>query len=732
MNVKELNALVEDAYAVGLSYQEKLAAAYEQAFKRASGKAVARFRSTVVTATAFVPPPLDTLTSGMTGAEQEAVNRVRDDAEVAVSNVLAAVGIGAVSLAFMEAIAKRGQLNFEQELQKVVRTTVAKGLAEGWSANQTSAVLAAKFRDASAATVQMLAETELTTLVNQRSLEAAQRNFQDTTDPVYKTWLTMMDNRVRPAHAQTEGQTVPINQPFNVAGYQMMYPGDPSAPLQLVARCRCRMLYSETLVASVGGPTVSDMEDGMETDATTLDADTAAALGYGVIYNFDGEVVGVTNIPMTASNGANVTITVGGSEQTDAAPEPMADGPAWKALLAVEGVPTEDGRMLAEGSLTWRELPLSLTAMDTSNHGEPGQAKVAGRIDVIWRDGSEVWGSGVFNTDEFGTHIYELVSNQSLRGNSIEPAVVSYEIWDRETMQPLSIEDALDAELDGRELLTVFTEAIIMASTVVATPAIGEANIMLASGLLRSAFFTPFRDAEVLTAAGAGMAPLHPPLHWFDDPVLEGPTGMTVTSEGRVYGHAALWDSCHIGEPSGPGICVPPPRSGMQYEIFHHGVVTTDEGVDVPCGQITMSTFHAGRDLSWKATLEHYEHSGCAVADVVAGEDEFGIWISGGLRPDLPAERVREMKGGALSGDWREVIGRGLEFLAALVVNIPGFPIPRPEARIVASASGEEEVLALVAAGIVEPDSLAEIELVPWSREEMRQISMLTRNDNRK
>jgi hypothetical protein len=384
--------------------------------------------------------------------------------------------------------------------------------------------------------------------------------------------------------------------------------------------------------------------------------------------------------------------------------------------------------MLAKNCLTWRDLPLTLSAMDTTMHGAEGEAKVCGRIDSIWRSEEnplEVWGEGVFNGDEFGLYIASLVSNQSLRGNSIEPAVTSYEIRNLETGEVLEGDAIFDAMMDDVPLLTVFLEASIMASTVVATPAIAEANIVLASGVLKTTWFTPFPEAieqSFLTAAAAGMAPLHPPLAWFEDPKFSGPTPLTVTPEGRVMGHAALWNSCHIGEPSGPGICVPPPRSGMQYEVFHHGVVTTDEGVDVPCGQITMSTFHAGRDLSWKATLEHYEHSGCAVADVIAGEDRHGIWVSGGLRPDLPAERVREMKAGALSGDWRQVIGRGLEFLAALVVNIPGFPIPRPEARIVASAAGEEEVLALVAAGMVTEEDIEGMS----RREYLRKIESLT------
>jgi hypothetical protein len=315
-----------------------------------------------------------------------------------------------------------------------------------------------------------------------------------------------------------------------------------------------------------------------------------------------------------------------------------------------------------------------------------------------------------------------MVGEQTLRGNSVDLAVLAYEYRNADTGAVLNDEDLMDAFFGDIPILFAVTEGVIMASTVCPTPAIAGAEIMLASGVMMMTFSFVQESGDVLTAAGAGMAPLHPPTDWFSNPRLERPTGMTVTPEGKVFGHAALWDSCHIGEPSGPGICVPPPRSGMQYEIFHHGVVTTDDGTDIPCGQITMSTFHAGRDLSWKATMEHYEHSGCAVADVVAGEDAHGIWVSGGLRPDLPAERVREMKAGALSGDWRQVIGRGLEFLAALVVNIPGFPIPRPEARIVASALGEEEVLALIAAGMVTEEDVEGLS----RRQYLRRIEAIT------
>jgi hypothetical protein len=420
---------------------------------------------------------------------------------------------------------------------------------------------------------------------------------------------------------------------------------------------------------------------------------------------------------------AAITITIDDDAEETEVEEAAVEPQPWRALLAIEGQATEDGRIIDVGALTWRDLPLSLMAMDETGPGGHEGAMVAGRIDSIEREGAEIWGAGVFDTGEFGQNIGRMVGEQTLRGNSVDLAVLAYEYRNAATGEVLSDEELMDAFF-GEDIPILFavTEGVILASTVCPTPAIAGAEIMLASGVMRMTFSFGAEAGDVLTAAGAGMAPLHPPTSWFADPRFNGPTPLTVTKEGQVKGHAALWNSCHIGEPSGPGICVPPPRSGMQYEIFHHGVVTTDDGTDIPCGQITMSTFHAGRDLSWKATLEHYENSGCAVADVVAGEDRFGIWVSGGLRPDLPAERVREMKAGALSGDWRQVIGRGLEFLAALVVNIPGFPIARPEARIAASAAGEEEVLALIAAGMVTEEDVDGMS----RREYLRKIGTLT------
>lgn len=177
------------------------------------------------------------------------------------------------------------------------------------------------------------------------------------------------------------------------------------------------------------------------------------------------------------------------------------------------------------------------------------------------------------------------------------------------------------------------------------------------------------RDGAITAAAGI-VAPVCPPRDWYADPALPGPTPITVTDSGRVFGHVATWGTCHIGL---TGRCVTPPRSASGYAIFLTGEVLCEDGSRVPVGQLTMDTGHAALDLSARPAAAHYDHTGTAVADVTVGEDEHGIWCAGSLRPDLTPERVRAFMASDVSGDWRTVAGN-MELVAVLSVNVPGFP----------------------------------------------------------
>jgi hypothetical protein len=185
----------------------------------------------------------------------------------------------------------------------------------------------------------------------------------------------------------------------------------------------------------------------------------------------------------------------------------------------------------------------------------------------------------------------------------------------------------------------------------------------------------------------AGGFPVAPPDDWFEDPKLEGPTPLTVDDDGRVYGHIATFDVAHIGLPG--RVHAPKSRSGYSY--FRTGQLLTASGKKVNVGQLTLAGGHAPLQADASAAVAHYDNTASAVADVNCGEDRYGIWVAGGVRPEVTPSQLRTLRASAPSGDWRPINGN-LEMVAVCQVNVPGFPTTR--ARVASGA-----ITALVAAG---------------------------------
>jgi hypothetical protein len=201
-------------------------------------------------------------------------------------------------------------------------------------------------------------------------------------------------------------------------------------------------------------------------------------------------------------------------------------------------------------------------------------------------------------------------------------------------------------------------------------------------------YWMPYNMEPVHMAITADGMPVTPPSSWFNDPQLTRPTALVVEPNGHVYGHIACWETKHIGMPG----AIKPPRSKTNYAFFATGAVQTAEGAHVNVGQITLVGGHAPIDVDVPRAVAHYDDTDSAVCDVAIGEDRYGIWVAGALRPDIDDVKIRQLRASAVSGDWRPINGN-LELVAVCSVNVPGFPIPR--ARV---ASGQ--TLALVAAGI--------------------------------
>lgn len=231
------------------------------------------------------------------------------------------------------------------------------------------------------------------------------------------------------------------------------------------------------------------------------------------------------------------------------------------------------------------------------------------------------------------------------------------------------------AALRGNDALTVDDQAAVYAH--------------LAQHLRDAGQEPPPLDESTLTAAVV-LNDWRPERSWFENPNLSVPTGITVTDDGRVYGHAAQWGECHVGFTDQ---CITLPREDA-HPYFMTGEVVCADGSRVAVGQVTVGTGHA--PLSYRAShaAEHYDNTGAAVADVAVGNDKFGIWVAGAVRASVAASRVHELRAsGRLSGDWRRIGGQ-LRLVGLLAVNVPGFPISPPRARVASGAP-----TALVAAG---------------------------------
>ncbi len=248
MTVEDFNLLVEQAYDAAFESEEALTTVYATAYLKQGERAASTFEQ--ITA-AWTPPIIETLTYGMDEQEVEEADRIRDEAAAAILAVFATLGLASVGREFLQAISERAQLNFEQEILRNLRKIVSDGFTAGLTSEQTAAVIREKLPQVIPSSAQMLAETELTTLVNQQALVAANKAFPD---GVMKTWKTVGDAVVRPAHAAVNGTSVPQDQPFQVGNSSMQYPGDPSAPLRLTARCRCRLSFTNEAVTASGTP----------------------------------------------------------------------------------------------------------------------------------------------------------------------------------------------------------------------------------------------------------------------------------------------------------------------------------------------------------------------------------------------------------------------------------------------------------------------------------------------
>ena len=357
-------------------------------------------------------------------------------------------------------------------------------------------------------------------------------------------------------------------------------------------------------------------------------------------------------------------------------------------MLARVGTPTGDGRIIAPGALTNRDLPLPLMWQERTEDGHGGSMVIATIETLSYDDPAMVRATGTL-----------LESAPASAVEQIEAGVIG----------PSVDLDDVEYVMDADERI-VITQGRIAGATLVSVPAFADVSITL------DAAETEPEEQPGYAPLFASAAPVErPPADWFRSPDVDRLTPLTVTDTGRVFGHIAGWDTCHVGLPG----CVTAPPSPTDYSRYHLHVQELEDGTRIPVGVMTVGGGHAAANLGWRAAIEHYDNVGAAVAKVRAGEDEYGIWVAGWLLPQATPEQREAFMSSPVSGDWRSY-PEGLDLTALCSVNNPGFPVPRAR---VSFALGEQRALVASLAtpqtgGVVERRRVDPRVLWAWSTTE--------------
>ena len=117
-----------------------------------------------------------------------------------------------------------------------IQSVTLQGILQGESIPNLSKRIAQTMGETNHASTIRYARTAVTGAQNAGRMDAYKRAEGMGID-VQKTWVATLDGRTRHEHRMLDRQTKPVDEPFEVEGYEIMFPGDPSAEGFLIWNC---------------------------------------------------------------------------------------------------------------------------------------------------------------------------------------------------------------------------------------------------------------------------------------------------------------------------------------------------------------------------------------------------------------------------------------------------------------------------------------------------------------
>lgn len=136
---------------------------------------------------------------------------------------------------FLETLGNEFVLEIQETTRDQLIETIREGIEAAESYQEIVGRVVGVYEDLRGYRAERIARTEVLRSLNFGSWVA----YKQSGVVVEKEWLATMDDRVRDAHSQADGQRVGIDESFNVGGEELMYPVDPAGSATNTIHCRC-------------------------------------------------------------------------------------------------------------------------------------------------------------------------------------------------------------------------------------------------------------------------------------------------------------------------------------------------------------------------------------------------------------------------------------------------------------------------------------------------------------
>ncbi len=151
-------------------------------------------------------------------------------------------------MAYIDQYAEENTLDMVDDISGTtldqMRETIRQGLNEGVGPQEIADRLDNMgISDMSRARAATIARTEMHRASMVGSVNAAQSLASSVGLLLDKVWNAVEDKRTRDDHTTLDGQKVGMDEPFEVNGSQIQFPGDPAAPPEQTINCRCVLTY---------------------------------------------------------------------------------------------------------------------------------------------------------------------------------------------------------------------------------------------------------------------------------------------------------------------------------------------------------------------------------------------------------------------------------------------------------------------------------------------------------